>query len=338
MKQFVLTVLLLCLLASQSYADHKVFAHRGASGYLPEHSLPAKAMAYAQGADYLEQDVVLTKDQVPIVLHDIYLDSITDVASRHPDRKRQDGRFYAIDFTWEEIRALDATQRFHPKTGEAVLSKRFPIKNLTYRLHTLEEEILFIQGLNFSTQRNVGLFTEIKQPKFHTNEGFDIANVVFEVLSRHGYGKKGDETCWVQCFELSTLKRFRNEFHWNGQLMMIFAAKEKGADGSSYEQLSTPEGLRELRQVVDGVFPNVGRVISFDVMGAASASSFVSHAHEAGLRVTSGVINRDALPKNCRSMDDLHNALINVARVDDVCTDFPDVTVNWLRLNSKTKE
>ena len=57
-----------------------VIAHRGASGYVPEHTLEAKAMAHAQGADYLEQDLVLTKDDVPVVLHDIYLDTVTDVA------------------------------------------------------------------------------------------------------------------------------------------------------------------------------------------------------------------------------------------------------------------
>lgn len=81
-------------------ADKIVIAHRGASGYLPEHTLPAKAMAYAQGADYLEQDLVMTKDDQLVVLHDHYLDRVTDVAERFPDRARKDGRFYAIDFTW----------------------------------------------------------------------------------------------------------------------------------------------------------------------------------------------------------------------------------------------
>ena len=81
-----------------------VIAHRGASGYLPEHTLPAKAMAYAQGADYLEQDLVMTKDDHLVVLHDHYLDRVTDVADRFPDRARKDGRYYAIDFTLDEIR------------------------------------------------------------------------------------------------------------------------------------------------------------------------------------------------------------------------------------------
>jgi len=76
-----------------------IIAHRGASGYLPEHTLAAKALAYGQDADFLEQDVVLTRDDQPIVLHDIYLDTVTNVAQAFPDRVRTDGRYYAIDLT-----------------------------------------------------------------------------------------------------------------------------------------------------------------------------------------------------------------------------------------------
>ena len=97
--------------------EELVIAHRGASGYLPEHTLPAIAMAHAMGADYLEQDVVLSKDDVPIVLHDIHIDTVTDVARRFPDRKRADGRYYAIDFTVAELKQLPASERFDPRTG-----------------------------------------------------------------------------------------------------------------------------------------------------------------------------------------------------------------------------
>ena len=96
-----------------------VIAHRGASGYLPEHTLAAKAMAHAMGADFLEQDVVLTADGVPIVLHDIYLEATTDVEQRFPDRSRPDGRFYAIDFTLAEIRTLSAHERTTRSRGDS---------------------------------------------------------------------------------------------------------------------------------------------------------------------------------------------------------------------------
>lgn len=94
MKTVATTLMTAILLAgstlsfSASAADKLVIAHRGASGYLPEHTLPAKAMAYAQGADYLEQDLVMTKDDRLVVLHDHYLDRVTDVAERFPQRAR----------------------------------------------------------------------------------------------------------------------------------------------------------------------------------------------------------------------------------------------------------
>ena len=75
-----------------------VIAHRGASGYLPEHTLESKAFAYALGADYIEQDIVATKDNELIVLHDITLDSVTNVEEKFPGRERADGKFYVRDF------------------------------------------------------------------------------------------------------------------------------------------------------------------------------------------------------------------------------------------------
>lgn len=322
-----LAVLVIAVLPA---GDHQVFAHRGASGYLPEHSLPAKAMAYAQGADYLEQDVVLTKDNVPIVLHDVHLDSLTDVARRFPGRKRDDGRFYAIDFTIEEIRELKATQRFQHDTGKPAHPERFPVSGHTYQLHTLEEEIRFIQGLNASTGRNVGLFVEIKQPTFHQKEGRDIAKIVFDLLRKTGYGADRQSPCWVQCFEKSTLKRFRDDFGWQGRLMMILSNNPLGADGTDYDQLATPEGLRDLATFADGVFPNLARVVSWNEQGEPIVSTFTTDARQAGLRVITGVVRKDALPKNCPSVDAYHEAVFEKAKVDDICTDFPDLSSRWI--------
>ncbi|KAB2431115.1 glycerophosphodiester phosphodiesterase, partial [Enterobacter hormaechei] len=129
-------------------------------GYLPAHTLPAKAMAYAQGADYLEQDLVMTKDDQLVVLHDHYLDRVTDVAERFPDRAREDGRYYAIDFTLAEIRSLKFTEGFEIENGKKVqvYPGRFPMGKSDFRIHTFEEEIEFVQGLNHSTGKNIWLF------------------------------------------------------------------------------------------------------------------------------------------------------------------------------------
>lgn len=109
MKKMMLATMIGCAILSTSViaqpnTDKVVIAHRGASGYLPEHTLPAKALAYAMKPDYIEQDVVMTKDDKLVVLHDHYLDRVTNVATVFPNRARKDGRFYAIDFTLAEIK------------------------------------------------------------------------------------------------------------------------------------------------------------------------------------------------------------------------------------------
>ena len=161
-------------------AEKIVIAHRGASGYLPEHTLAAKAMAYALGAHYIEQDVVMTKDDVLIVLHDITLDRTTDVSEKFSNRSRDNGRYYAIDFTLEEIRSLSATEGFRLRGDERVqgYQNRFPMNSSSFSISTLEEEIQLIQGLNKSTGKDIGIYPEIKQPKFHRDEGKDISTAV----------------------------------------------------------------------------------------------------------------------------------------------------------------
>ena len=104
---------------SRPFGPPIVIAHRGASGYLPEHTFPAKAYAHALGADYLEQDVVLTQDDVPIVFHDLILEEVTDVARIFPTRGRPDGHFYAIDFSYAELQALALHDRIEPGGGAA---------------------------------------------------------------------------------------------------------------------------------------------------------------------------------------------------------------------------
>lgn len=90
--------------------------HRGASGYLPEHTLEAAAMAHSFGVQFIEPDIVVTKDDKLVVLHDYHVDTTTDVARVFPDRKREDGRYYAVDFTLAELKKLNVTERINLKT------------------------------------------------------------------------------------------------------------------------------------------------------------------------------------------------------------------------------
>ena len=147
-----------------------VIAHRGASGYLPEHTLEAKALAFGLGADYLEQDVVATRDAELVVLHDPYLDDVTDVAARFPGRRREDGRHYAIDFDLVELRQLAVSERRRSGSRDARFPARFPPETAIFRIATLEEELALIAGLNRSMGRSVGIYPEIKDPQWHREQ------------------------------------------------------------------------------------------------------------------------------------------------------------------------
>ena len=96
-----------------------MIAHRGASGYLPEHTLNPRPGLW-HGADYLEQDLVMTKDDQLVVMHDHFLDGITDVAERFPGRARPDGRYHVVDFTLDEVRSLRMTEPFQLVDGKQV--------------------------------------------------------------------------------------------------------------------------------------------------------------------------------------------------------------------------
>jgi glycerophosphoryl diester phosphodiesterase len=157
----------LLMAAAAGAGEPIVIAHRGASGYLPEHTLEAVAAAHAQGADYIEQDVVLSKDLVPVVLHDVEVDAVTDVARKFADRKRPDGRYYAIDFTLAELKALEVNERVDVRSGRPAIPGRFPLGKGTFRIPTLDEELDLIAGMNASTGRRAGVYLEIKSPSWH---------------------------------------------------------------------------------------------------------------------------------------------------------------------------
>lgn len=307
-----------------------VIAHRGASGYLPEHTLEAKALAHAMGADFLEQDVVLSKDNVPVVLHDIQIDTVTDVASRFPDRQRADGRFYALDFTLAELKQLRVTERINVKTGRAVYPGRFPAGKSAFQIPTLEEELEFIAGLNKSTGRNAGIYPEIKQPAWHRKEGRDISHVVLPILERYGYRTKAD-LCWVQCFELAEVKRIRGELGWKGRLVMLMGGGKKGEDGTDFDYLRDPAGLDELAKIVDGIGPSLSAIISGKTSADRRVTSLVKAAHARQLAVHPYTMRADELPKTVGSVEELHHWLFAEAGVDGLFSDFPDKTVAFVR-------
>ncbi|MCT6825310.1 glycerophosphodiester phosphodiesterase [Bartonella apis] len=340
-------VLMGATFSTTANADDKVvIAHRGASGYLPEHTLPAKAMAFAQGADYLEQDLVMTKDDQLVVLHDHYLDRVTDVADRFPDRARKDGRYYAIDFTLAEIKSLKFSEGFTIENGKKVQTfpDRFPMGKSDFRVHTFEEEIEFIQGLNHSTGKNIGLYPEIKAPWFHHQEGKDIAARVLEVLKKYGYTKKSDKI-YLQCFDANELKRIRNELEpkmgMDLKLVQLIAytkwneTEEQQPDGKwvnySYDWMLEPGAMEKIAQYADGIGPDYHMLIAdSSTNGHIIINGMVKEAHEHQLEVHPFTVRADQLPPYAKDVNELYDALYRQADVDGLFTDFPDKAVSYL--------
>jgi glycerophosphoryl diester phosphodiesterase len=316
---------------SGAAAQKIVIAHRGASGYLPEHTLAAKAVAHAMGADYIEQDVVLSKDAVPMVLHDIYLDTVTDVAEMFPDRARADGRFYAIDFTVDELQSLSAMERAD-RAGEPAYPGRFPRGASSFEIPTLAEEIQLIQGLNLSTGREVGIYPEIKAPAWHRAEGQDIAASVLGVLADYGYAE-ADDLIYLQCFDWNETQRIRNELGYRGKLVQLLGENDWGeAPGVDYDALQTKEGLAAIAKVADGIGPWMRHIVTgADSRGRPMITDLVENAHAVGLAVHAYTFRADALPDYADSFEALLRIFLVEADVDGVFTDFPDRAVAFLR-------
>ncbi|MEZ6056054.1 MAG: glycerophosphodiester phosphodiesterase [Planctomycetaceae bacterium] len=307
-----------------------IIAHRGASGYLPEHTLEAKAMAHAMRADYIEQDVVLTKDDVPVILHDVHLDTVTDVATRFSDKKRDDGRYYAIDLTLAEIKTLKVTERIDLKTGKAVFPQRFPIGKSDFSVPTLVEELELIQGLNRSTGRDVGVYVEIKAPAWHRTEGKEISDIVLDVLKDYGYKNRAD-TCFLQCFEADECRRIRHDLKSDLKLLLLMDTPTWTKLDVAAQPQAIAKDLAEVARFADGIGPALDDVVTGrGVDGNWQITPLVELAHRYHLAVHPYTMRRDQLPTHFPTHDVAMQVLVHQAHVDGLFCDFPDLGVNFI--------
>lgn len=328
----IIFALFLVSLSMYSFPQKIVVAHRGASGYLPEHTLQSKAMAFAMGADYIEQDLVMTRDDHVVVIHDITLDRTSDVAVQYPGRAREDGRHYVIDFSLKELKTLNIQEGERNIDGERqqIYSNRFPAGNSVFRIATFSEEIELIQGLNHSMSKNVGIYPEIKSPEFHMAEGKDLSAAVLKVLLEYGYENKRDKV-FLQTFSWSEVKRLREilmpEAKMDLNLVMLAGAEDE------YQWMFNREGMREVGRYADGFGPTKSLIISSSSgKGRLIISDLVTLAHENGMQVHPYTFRSDAdgIPDYAESFDDLLGFFYFEAGVDGVFTDFPDQAVKFL--------
>jgi glycerophosphoryl diester phosphodiesterase len=307
-----------------------VIAHRGASGHLPEHTLPAKALAYAMGADYLEQDIVATRDDRLVVLHDIHLDRVTNVASVFPDRAREDGRYYVRDFDLEEVLTLTVHERTDA-SGRPVFKGRFPSAGEAFRVHTLSRELQLVADLCENGAHPVGIYPEIKSPAWHQEEGVDITRLVLDTLQHFGYSRHG-HACYLQCFDDRELRRIRYDLGSELKLVQLIAEDDWTPEPTNFAEMRTARGLARLARTVDGIGPWVNRLYRRRASdGHISDSGLVARAHGQGLVVHPYTFRSDALPDGFGSFDELLGLTIDELSIDGLFTDFPDLAVQFLR-------
>ncbi|MCI5968274.1 glycerophosphodiester phosphodiesterase [Helicobacter sp.] len=340
MKKMIFALMLLGLNLFAS--DKLIIAHRGASAYLPESTQEAMVLAHAMGAHYVEFDLVLSKDNIPVIIHDLYLDNLSDVAQKFPQRKREDGHYYVIDFTLDELKTLKMSEVFTLKDGkqEQKYPKRCPMGDASFAISTLSEMIELIQGLNQVFGKNIGFCIEIKKPWFHKQEGKDISKVVLEIFKNYGLDTNN---LYFSSFDYPELVRIKKELlpQMDMDVNLVFAlgknewnetyALENGKwVAFDYTPFQSGKRNAELAKIVMGIAPNYNELFTIKE-NKAQPNAFVKNAHKHKLKVFVWTHRADALPSWTQSSDALLDAILFKAGADGVFTDFPDLGLQFLK-------
>jgi glycerophosphoryl diester phosphodiesterase len=265
-------------------ADMLIIAHRGASVERPEHTLVAYEKAIDQGADYIEPDLVVTKDLVLIARHENELSDSTDVASREEfeGRRREktiDGQrvagWFAEDFTLAEIRTLRAKERF-PTIRRA--NVRF---NGLYQVPTFEEIITLVRAKEAETGRKIGLYPELKHANFLLQEaGIDMVDLLVGQLRKEGLDG-ADAKVIVQSFEVGPLRRLDRRVDVKLAQLVESAGGPVDEPTLRYEEMISPSGLEEIAAYADMIAVDMRLILGED----GSPTSLVADARAAGLAV-----------------------------------------------------
>lgn len=335
-KLFVLAFIGMIFLAGPALAadaaySPKVTAHRAAPAYLPEQTLPSWALAHGMGADYIELDTNLSKDGQLVVTHDLDLGTTTDVAKKFPGRAREDGKYYIIDFTWPEIRSLNVNERINPKTGEAVYPGRFPVNaNVPFKLEKLEDVLAFLQGLNKSTGKNVGVVAEVKNPAFYAKEGRDITKETIDVLDKFGYNTP-DGRCILQSFDYDAMKNARAK-GWKGDMaMLVLKSKNRPEEMKTHEWLMTPEGIAEVAKFAKIYSPWFSHLAAPSEDGRGIAISDIpALVRKNGMQLYSWTYRDDAPFKGFQNSRQALDTAFRDIKLDCFITDNPDVVADYL--------
>jgi glycerophosphoryl diester phosphodiesterase len=290
-----------------------ILAHRGASGYRPEHTIEAYTLAIQMGADVIEPDVVSTKDGVLIARHENEIGSTTDVAAKFPGRrttKQIDGKavtgWFSEDFTLAEIRTLRARERLdfrsHDHDGQ-------------FAIPTLDDVLALADAKSRETGRPIGVYPETKHPAYFRGIHLPLEDRLLTALRAHGLTEKTSPV-FIQSFEASSLQYMRSR-----TAARLVQLTDDAAD-------VTPARLAEIATYADGIGVEKALVVPVDDQGmAGAATSLVRDAHAANLFVHVWTLRREArfLPVTYHGDLEAEVRRFVAAGVDGLFTDFPDV-------------
>jgi glycerophosphoryl diester phosphodiesterase len=267
--------------------DPEVFGHRGASGYRPEHTLASYELAARLGADYLEPDLVSTKDHVLVCRHEPEIGGTTDVASRpeFAGRKRTvslDGTnvtgWFTHDFTLAELKTLRAVERL------PTVRQHNTMYNGLFQVPTFQEMLDLRARLSHELGRDLGVIPETKHPTYFRRLGLELETPLVRALDHNRLNHRGAKV-WIQSFESVNLAALADRVKVN----LVFLTSASGSpfnDPRSYADYLTPAGLKELSAYADGIGPDKSQIIprkADNTLG--KPTDLVRDAHAAGLKV-----------------------------------------------------
>lgn len=264
-----------------------VIAHRGASGYRPEHTLESYALAIALGCDYIEPDLVITRDGVLIARHENELSDTTDVGDRPEFADRRTTKvidgvvrtgWFAEDFTLAEIKTLRARER---------LPFRDQSFNGQFEIPTLSEIIDLAQHASTTPGRTIGIYPETKHPSYFQSIGLPLEPPLLKLLAHYGYTER-DSPVILQSFETRNLQQLRSLT--NAPLIQLIAEPTvmQVDTQRSYADLITTDGLRAIAQYANGIGVDKRLIVPVNPANPdllLPPTSLINDAHTAGLWV-----------------------------------------------------
>ncbi len=308
-----------------------VIAHRGASGERPEHTLAAYALGIEQGADFIEPDLVLTKDGQFVARHENDITDTTDVASRAEFRDRKTtkkidgvkhGGWFTEDFTLAELKTLRARERL------PLLRSANKAYDGQFEIPTLGEIIALAKSASARTGRTIGIYPETKHPGYFASIGLSMEALLVAELKAAGWDR-ADAPVFIQSFEVNNLKTLRQLTQV--PLIQLIDAQGGPADGAypSYAAMIAPDGLSAIAAYAAGIGPHKSLVVE----NGGAVTRLVADAHAAGLKVHPWTFRAENffLPSNLRAglnpaghgrLDEEISRHI-AAGVDGFFTDFP---------------